>query len=369
MMHLPLNSRPSGDHHLDVEGLGVTVRIETAGLPPSDREAIAEAWSGARAPQGASPSETVVPRARFHFEQSVADLSTQVTLAALTARRGHLWMVHAGAVADEDGRVIAFSGRSGMGKTTLISRLARDYAYVTDESVGVTEDGQVLPYRKPLSIIEGDTPAKRQVSPRDLGLRDLPDAALRLHAIVVLDRDDRHTAARLEDLDVADAIGAIAPQCSYLAELSHPLETLVGHIESVGGTLRLAYREADDAVEFIRGLFAAPRPRSVASLIAHRPKPASGRTGVFRTPVVDAVTVDGDRLALLRRGEHDETTVHIIDGIGPTLWHAANGASFDELVAETERVHGQPPSGDSRAAVRVALSALREAGLLEGSAV
>lgn len=214
--------RAASDRPLDVDALGVSIRIDDSDLPPVDREHLAEAWSGARSTTERSPAGIVTPRPSFHFDDTVADITTQVTLAALAARRGGLWMVHAGAVADEDGRVVMFSGRSGMGKTTLMSRLAREFAYVTDESVGIDTEGDVLPYRKPLSIIDDRARAKRQVSPDRLGLRALPDVPLRLHAIVVLDRTEADTPARLDPLDMADALGALAPQCSYLSELQAP---------------------------------------------------------------------------------------------------------------------------------------------------
>lgn len=360
-----LSPRAADELRLDVDALGATVRIEIGGLPPVDREMIAEVWSGARTDRRVAPTATVTPRAHFHFDETIADLSTQVTLAALTARRGQLWMVHAGAVADRDGRVILFSGRSGMGKTTLMSRLAREYSYVTDESVGVTAEGEVLPYRKPLSVIEDAARAKRQASPRSLGLLDLPTAPLRLHAVVVLDRDPSHPSPRLEAVDVPEAVSAIAPQCSYLAELENPLSTLVGHIQRTGGALRLRYRESEHAIALVRDVFASSRPpRPAATAEPHGRRTVPAATGYVRAPVVDAVTIEDGRLVLLRRGPHDDTTIHIVDGIGPTLWHAANGVSFDELTSAAVRTHGEPEGENARGVVGAALASLEESGLV-----
>lgn len=355
---------------LDIEALGVVVRMEIAGLPPADRDLLGEAWSGARPAHPRSPVATVAPRPRSDFDATVADLTTQVTHAALSARRGHLWMVHAGAVADDRGRVILFSGRSGMGKTTLMSRLAREYAYVSDESVGVTAEGGVVAYRKPLSIIDDVARAKRQLSPRSLGLRDLPDAPLRLHAIVALDRLSDDAPPRLDELAVDEAVAALAPQCSYLAELTAPLQTLIGHIQGTGGALRLRYREAEEALPLVRALFDTERA-VLPGVTAVTVPPARGerhRADVRRfgrTSVRDAVELDG-RLALLRRDHDDQTTVHFLDGIGPTLWFAADGASFDELVTAAVETYGPPEGGDARASVRQTLDALVDVGLLTG---
>ncbi|KQR89234.1 ATP-binding protein [Microbacterium sp. Leaf179] len=360
----------TADADLDIEALGVVVRMAIAGLPPCDRDLLGEAWSGARPAHLRSPVATVAPRPHFPFDATVADLTTQVTHAALSARRGRLWMVHAGAIADDRGRVILFSGRSGMGKTTLMSRLAREYAYVSDESVGVTAEGGVLAYRKPLSIIDDVARAKRQLSPRSLGLRDLPDAPLRLHAIVALDRLSDDAPPRLVELPVDEAVAALAPQCSYLGELTAPLQTLIGHIQATGGALGLRYREADEVLPLVRALFDTERAALPGATALNVPLARNNRhrTDVHpfrRTPVQDAVELDG-RLALLTRAPDDQTTVHLLDGIGPTLWLAADGASFDELVTAAVDTHGPPEGDDARASVRQTLDSLLDVGLLTG---
>ncbi|MDQ1122849.1 ATP-binding protein [Microbacterium trichothecenolyticum] len=371
-----MTAHATSDHHLDIDALGVTVRIDVGGLPPVDRDLLSDAWSGARTTVTRTPVAVVEPRSHFSFDQTVADLTTQVTLVALAARRGQLWMVHAGAIADDEGRVILFSGRSGMGKTTLMARLAREYGYVTDESVGILADGEVLPYRKPLSVIVDGSSAKHQLSPGSLRLRELPLEPLRLHAIVVLDRDAEHDGApRLEPLEIADAVAALAPQCSYLAELEAPLQALIGHVEGAGGALRLRYREADAIPPLVWELFAAdrlvlPHARAVAESALHDDDYEIGSATTYRrTPTLDAVTIDGARLALLRRDDDDRTTVHLIDGIGPTLWRAANNTTLDALIDAAVRVHGAPGDAGPREAVLEALHSLISAGLIsEGSA-
>ncbi|MDF2045183.1 PqqD family peptide modification chaperone [Microbacterium sp. Kw_RZR3] len=355
---------PSPLTTFDVDALGVTVRIDVSSFSPTDRDLLAGGWSGARSSRGAAPASVVRCRADLPLDAAAADLTTRVTLAALSARRGELWMVHAGAVADERGRVVLFSGRSGMGKTTLMSRLAREFAYVTDESVGVTADGTVLPYRKPLSVIVG-AGAKHQLPPGSLGLRDLPSTPLRLHAIVVLDRDEDAPVAGLEPLDMTDAIAAIAPQCSYLSELDAPLATLLGHIESVGGPLRLRYREAEDALPLIRDLLASPPRDAISTLERTAIVPASAAQGYARTPALDAITLADGRLAVLRRSGEGGSSVHVLDGIGPTLWRLASGVTLDDLVAAAVRAHGNPADGDARSAVRTTLDELRAEGLIE----
>ncbi len=59
-------------------------------------------------------------------------------------------VLHAGAVV-RDGHAVVVVGESGVGKTTLVTRLLADgWGYLTDEAVQLTADGQVLAYPKPL---------------------------------------------------------------------------------------------------------------------------------------------------------------------------------------------------------------------------
>ncbi len=71
---------------------------------------------------------------------------------AISGLRGEALMLHASAVALDDGRVIGFVGPSGRGKTTASQALGRTYGYVTDETLAIRADGSVVAYPKPLSI-------------------------------------------------------------------------------------------------------------------------------------------------------------------------------------------------------------------------
>ena len=125
----------------------------------------------------------------------LSGLSQQVTLAAIEAARGRAWMLHAAGIATPDGQVVVLVGPSGRGKTTASRALGAVYGYVSDETIAIDDDGRVWPYRKPLSVIEDPAAPKTQLPPSALGLQPLPDAELRVAAVVLLDRDPSHPEA------------------------------------------------------------------------------------------------------------------------------------------------------------------------------
>ncbi len=66
----------------------------------------------------------------------------------------------------------------------------RPPAYLSDETAGITVDGLMVPYRKPLSLLEGGA-LKSQRAASSLGLT-LTDRECHLAAIVVIDRQPDH---------------------------------------------------------------------------------------------------------------------------------------------------------------------------------
>ncbi len=162
-------------------------------------------------------------------------LTTRVTLAALDATAGHRINLHAGAVADEQGRALAVIGPSGSGKTTAISLLARRLGYLTDETVSLDEEWLLVhAHSKPLSIIaDGDAAHHKQsLSPDDLDLRH-PPATSHLHRIVLLRRGQGD--AGLVPVPAARAIVEIVEQTSSLTQVDQPIHRLATAIDACGG--------------------------------------------------------------------------------------------------------------------------------------
>lgn len=348
--------------------LGCAVRIDTSGLSAGDAQHIEHAWSGARCAAGdpiPAAHLTVPVRPQSSLRNTLSSLSQQVTLAAIRARRGRLWMLHATGVADPAGRVVALIGPSGQGKTTAAAALSRHYGYVSDETVGIDPRGAVLPYRKPLSVIEDADSAKVQRSPEELGLLPLPQAPLRLAALVLLDRRaDGPDEPVLEACDLGEALEHLVGQTSYLADVPAPLRMIAAHAAATGGVRRIVYREAETLASAIAPLFQEPSP-PVVEESAIDARQTSGAPGIYRGPYLDALPLeDPDRIALLQPNATGPAYYRLVAGIGPALWRAAAGSTPTDLHDAAVRSYGAPEGVDVAAAVETAIRALTDDGVL-----
>lgn len=350
----------------NVEAFGVIVKLDLNGEFSQEAiSAIHEAWKDARV-DGSRVPDGVVNVSMLEtlpFDDLLEGLSVRVTLKALECRGGEALLFHAAGIAAPDGRVLAFVGPSGRGKTTISRNLAKRYGYVSDETIGVGFDLEVRPYRKPLSLKRDPRP-KEQVAPSALELQELPDVPLQLARLVVLERHSEATAPSVEYMNLLDGLNDVLPETSYLTQVPNPLQQLARVGESTGGILRLHYSEAADLVDFIPTIFetepsgetwAAAFSGSEEDLGAH-PQADSIALG----DVIDAIHVDGRTLVLKR----DRMAV-MLDGVGPGIWDAARcGLTFDETVAHVEELYGAPESADVRGTLDSMISECVDAGIL-----
>lgn len=351
---------------LFVSAVGTVVEIDDSRRDIRFRQRVRAAWTDARHVGSVDPEVIVEVGDESDEARALSQLSTDVTIAALAQRRHDpVWMLHAAGLADGEGRVVVLSAPSGTGKTTAARHLSRRYAYVSDETVGIEADGRVVPYRKPLSVIEHSAQPKAQVSLSSLdGGRPLPEV-LRVAKIVVIDRSaDGPETPQLEPLDLVEALELLGPQTSYLCDGEAPLHRIAALLNATGGAVRLRYREVADIDDLIAELFLT-EARTVEAV----PDPARDdvlapetAAGFVRAEVVDALAVD-DRLALLRRTPTGGQ-VHVLDGIGPTVWLAASGRSAAQIIERVIAEHGAPQDGDAHALVEDALRRLTADGLL-----
>jgi hypothetical protein len=365
-----------------IDAIGTVIEIDGSSLTDGGWDAVVRAWSGAGAATDAvtDPSATVTAHATVTTESMLASLSIEVTLAALKERAGEVLMLHAAGLATEEGRVVVLVGPSGRGKTTASRVLGRDFGYVSDESVGIEADGTVLPYRKPLSIIEEHDYLKAQRSPTELGLRPLPDRPLRVAALVLIERDAGVAEPRVERVDPAEGIVGLAEQASYLGRLPRPLRTLWSHVVAVGGVHRVTYSDAATLAPVIARLAArepgrmvgqgeseppaAPEPLRAAPATTSVAQDRSAPT-YCRAPVLDTLALDDDRLALLVQHEAKTTRVIVLDGIAPTIWAATAEPTMLATIAEAAVArHGEPAGTDAVTLVAASVAQLESEGLL-----
>lgn len=373
----------------DVRALESTVRIELDdSLSTADQESIKAHWVDLAHDGGGEPDHVIRGSLRdqtingeYVVHANSAELlaqriTSEITTEAIHALRGEALMLHASAVALDDGRVIGFVGPSGRGKTTAAQVLGRSYGYVTDETLAVRVDGSVVAYPKPLSI--GSWPGVKSTAPASaLGLLEAPADGLRLAAILLLDRRPGIDRPFVESVPVIEALSDLIPQASHLAALERPLRTLLGALAAAGGVRRVVYSEASSLPPLIDDVLEqtpdpAPLLLDVGNL-AQRDcgcfsskdeepsEPASvERPGAYwRTPYVDALFAD-DSLIVLR-----SSRMVVLEGVGPTLWLGAEGVMEDELRDAALSELPEPPAGiDVAAVISETLRDLVAAGVL-----
>lgn len=232
--------------------LGVPIAVTFDDAPLGTRDAFAHAWSRALS-EPTDDAVVVAAPAAADVGAAMHQLAGTVTLAAIEAAAGSLWMLHAAGLADPaTGGAVALVAPSGTGKSTAARTLGRALGYLSDETVGITPEGRLLPHAKPLSIIRAGSSLKDQVSPDDAGLVAAPDDAS-LRAVVLLARDGSSTPW-LEPLRTAAALPVLAEQTSYLTRLPKPLSFVAEILAGTSGVQRLHYRDIGDAVDLVREL-------------------------------------------------------------------------------------------------------------------
>ncbi|GLI27355.1 hypothetical protein ARHIZOSPH14_15970 [Agromyces rhizosphaerae] len=314
------------------------------------------------------------------FEFLADRLATEVTVTGMRSLQGRALMLHAAAVDVGDGRVIAFVGPSGRGKTTAAQALAKEFGYVTDETVAIERDGTVVSYRKPLSI--GSRPGSKQHIPASgMGLRVAGDAGLELAAVVLLDRRPEVTMPWVEQVPLAEGLPELVRQTSFLTLMHRPLRTIADRLVATGGVRRVVYGEAETLPAIVDDILATVDPEPpmlvdvdsrskrdcgcVQDLVQGEPITTNtpleeAPSGSYRrTSHADALMVD-DSLFVLK-----EQDVLLLEGVGPIVWLGAEDSSEDELRETALSQLPEPPEGvDPSAVVAGAISDLVDAGLL-----
>jgi hypothetical protein len=357
---------------LHVRAMGVTVRINVADHESRDR--LARQWVRALVepdqpdhPPAGEPPPIVSTWSGGADSESSRDygVTTRVTMAALQATAGRRVNLHAGGVADDQGRLLALVAPSGTGKTTATRALSTQLGYVSDETVSVDPDGTVHPHPKPLSVLHDERPKyeKTQLSPDDLELLPTPEKP-RLARLVVLHRGD-DGARGLAPLPIGHALLQLVEQSSSMSQLPRPLHTLLGLVLDCGGAWALTYDEITDHVdELVAFLASAPgAPEPPHTLVWHERQEAfpltAGDDGplLARRPFAEAVEID-DELVVLT-----DSHAWLLAEMTLTIWlRLAAPCTLADLVATAEEAYG--PHERSVEIVRAAVTTLAQEELV-----
>ncbi|WP_261619881.1 hypothetical protein [Pseudarthrobacter equi] len=354
----------SGEQQLNMRAAWARCASEQVpGAPVPSPPAASEAFTVSVAFQSGDQGTERFELGASSFDELAENLTSRLTVAAILANAGHLIMLHACGVADPaTGATVVLVAKSGTGKTTAGSVLAKTYGYVTDETVAIRQDRTVIPYPKPLSVKIRHGRPKKQVGPDELELRPAPPSPF-LQSIVLLNRvsGEGRTPPVLEKVPLTEALLALIPDSSSQGEIKQPLQSLCRLIDIVGGVWQVTYSEAADLPAALAPLFQVQRqqepgwePRDVMSA-----ELGQVREGyVRRTPAKDAIAIGSELLVMVDAG-----IVHLA-GIGPAIWEAAaEPLTPGQLAEKVAKVHGTPEG--YRAAVEQAVELLAAEGVLE----
>jgi hypothetical protein len=354
---------------LYVEVLGSVHAIHA--VSEEQRSLLAREWSRCVVTDaGGVETEPLSLSTGYSDQETGYALASRLTGDGIRRLRGRYVMLHACGVSDDAGRVLALVARSGSGKTTAATHLGRlGFGYVTDETVAIDPSGEVLPYPKPLSVVDAEFAGgpKVQHGPDDLGL-GRPPASLHLARLVLIDRKPGHEqGARLERLPLLDGLLELIPQTSSLSHLHRPLQTTCRLLDTSGGLYRLSYTEIDDAAALLRQLLAkstesepaapewepftedVPRAGSMGwAMLDHR---------VRLRPHADAILVRDELLIMV-----GDVPIRL-GGVGLTIWQACRDApTMDEIKATVLGTHGAHPDADQL--INTTLDELQRAGVI-----
>ncbi len=252
---------------LELHALGARLCVDLGGMPAGFAQRFRHAWQRCLSGfggQAAVEAGRVVVREVIgvrglgesqdpdQMARALMQLTQHITTALIRARAGQALMFHAGALADpRSGAAFVYVAQGGTGKTTLTRTLGPGLAYITDETVAVSPNGYIEAYPKPLSVrrdpFEG---IKDETAPFDLGL-GAPAAPPWVAGMVVLERDPAVGRPEVTDLELLDAVTALAPETSSLALLPKPLHQLADLLTTSGGLRRVRYREAADLRDLV----------------------------------------------------------------------------------------------------------------------
>lgn len=280
-------------------------------------------------------------------DSGMQDLTSRITLAMIEQLVGRGVMLHAAVIGDpESKRAVALVGVSGSGKTTASRFLGSKFAYLTDETAIISDEGFVTPYPKPLSVIVDPNAPKEQQNPVEAGLNvvDPEDRGYKLTRIVLISRDEQAKEPRLERVPLHEALVFLSEQSSGLAKHPEGVVSLAKLVERCGGVWRLVYSEVEDTLPLVQDLLNGgelPGADEVESLEKYTVEDhlpgvyLNGTIVIDRAPGTSAVRVGEDGPFLLLQ----DTALNELSEFAAECWLQAEGdISYDDLYARLAEI-------------------------------
>ncbi len=361
------------DRHLDMVSMGCRWVLDVSDVDAATAAGTAARWqrcidlATSATPIVDDEPETI----RVMAWQQPYDLSREVTKKGLVRLRGRVTLLHAAALADDSGRVLALVAPSGGGKSTATRVLGRRLGYLSDETLVLLADHRIAPHPKPPSLVidPDDRWRKEEPPPDELGLGPTP-AQARLGRLLTLERDEDATEPSIEPVDLLDQLIAVLPETSSTWLVPDGLDRLARAVTAGGPPARLRYAEIDACHDLVREHLAAPatpppvwehlppddahlhtEPHLLGDMRLH------GADRLVRAPWSDAIAHDGEVLVLI--GSRPLR----LAGAGAAIWLAADvERTVDELVDVVVAELGDHP--EAGALVRSAVADLLHHGAL-----
>lgn len=362
------------DRHLDMVSMGCRWVLDMSALDAATAAGTAARWQ--RCIGLATRSTPIVDdepvTIRVLASQQPYDLSRQVTNAGLVRLRGRVVLLHAAALADDSGRVLALVAPSGGGKSTAARVLGRRLGYLSDETLVLLADHHVAPHPKPPSLVvdPDDRRRKEEPSPDEIGLGPTPGQA-RLGRLLTLERDEDATEPSIEQVGLLDQLLTVLPETSSTWLVPDGLDRLTRAVTAGGLPARLRYAEIETCHDLVREHLAAPAtpppvwehlpPDDPHLLGEMRPdEPVGTADRLVRAPWSDAIAHEGEVLVLI--GSRPLR----LAGAGAVIWlAAAEERTVDELVDAVVTELGDHPEAD--VLVRSAVADLVQHGVLRSA--
>lgn len=298
----------------------------------------------------------------------------------VVSARDDVLSIHAAGVA-VDGVGVVMPAPSGGGKTTLCARLIqRGAAYLTDESVGLTADGMMLGYAKPLGFKRGTLQSFADVDLSEVGLGAGPQAVwqvppARLGADVVANADaglvvlprfaveaslDAHRATR------PAAAQAVISQAQNLRSFgTGDALAVVGTVVAGCATWTVSFADASEAAAAVVDLAATYRPGGAVPFQVVRAGHGAGDVPSAHPAPARAVSaLCFEEGALLVRDDVDEMAMATTDQIGALVWPLLDGSRSVAAIADSLSGSFDTPAGRIEADVTRWVDQLVELGFV-----